>query len=185
MDLHLVTRFALFGNEVDDLLDLLILYQRALRADGFGRARGLIKHVAFAEQFLRAHLIENHTTINLGRHLEGDAAWDVCFDHAGNHLHARALGGHDAVDAGGPGHLRDARDGVLHLSRRGKHEIGQLINYHDDIAELVWNLQFLLTRYGDLLIDLHGKAVLTSLDPFFGTAKERQLRLGFRQRFLR
>ena len=49
MDLHLVTRLALFGDEVDDLLDLLILYQRALRADGFGRARGLIKHVAFAE----------------------------------------------------------------------------------------------------------------------------------------
>ena len=88
------------------------------------------------------------------------------------------------MDAGGTGHLRDARYGVLHLSRRGKHEIGQLINHHDDIAKLVWNLQFLLTWYGDLLIDLHGKAVLTSLNPFFGTAKERQLRFGFRLRFL-
>ena len=89
------------------------------------------------------------------------------------------------MDAGGASHLRDARDGVLHLSRRGKHEIGQLINHHHDVAELVGDLQFLLTRYGDLLIDLHGKAVLAGLDPFFGTAKERQLRLGFRQRFLR
>ena len=41
MDLHLVTRFALFGNEVDDLLDLLILHQRACARMGLG-APGLI-----------------------------------------------------------------------------------------------------------------------------------------------
>jgi hypothetical protein len=47
-DVHLELRFALAGDEADDLLHLFVGDERALRASGFGRAGRLIKHVAFA-----------------------------------------------------------------------------------------------------------------------------------------
>ena len=64
VNLHLVAWLALLGDEINDLLNLVILHQRALRADGLGRAGWLIKHVALAQKFLRAHFVKDDATVN-------------------------------------------------------------------------------------------------------------------------
>ena len=134
MDFHLVARLCLPRDEIHDALDFLIRDQRALRANQFGRARRQIKHVAFAEQFVRAHGIQNRARIHFRRHLESDARRDVGFDHAGNDVDARPLRRDNAMDSRRAGHLRNARDGHFHVRRRNQHQVGQLIDDHHDVS---------------------------------------------------
>ena len=69
------------------------------------------------------------------RHLERDARREVGLDHAGDHVDRRALRGEHQVDADGARHLRQARDRLLDLGRRGEHEVGQLVDQHDDVRQ--------------------------------------------------
>src|ERR1035437_4625605 len=100
VDFHLVTRFALLGNEVNDVLQFLVSDERTLRAFQIAGTGWQIKHVAFAEQFIRAHRIKNRARVHAAGHLEGDARRDVGLDDAGDDIHARPLRGDDAMDAG-------------------------------------------------------------------------------------
>ena len=175
VDFHFVTRLALLGDEVHDALDFLVGDQRALRADQFRRAGRQIKHVAFAQQFVRAHRVENRARIHLGRHLERDARRDVRLDDAGDDIHARPLRGDDAMNARRARHLRDARDGHFHVRRRDEHQVRQLVNDHDDVAELFGNDDVILARHDDFLVHFHGKTIRARLD-FFLLRHQRQFR---------
>ena len=108
-------------------------------------------------------------------HLERDARGDVRLDDAGDDVHARPLGGDDAMDARRARHLRDARDGHFHVGRRDEHQVRQLVNDDDDVAELLGNDDVLLARHDDFLVHLDGEAFRARLD-FFLFGHERQFR---------
>jgi hypothetical protein len=64
--------------------------------------------------------------------LEGDAGRDVGLDQAGDHVHRRALGGQDQVDAGGARLLRQARDQLFDLLADDHHHVGEFVDEDDD-----------------------------------------------------
>ena len=166
------------------LLDFLVGDERALGADQFRRTGRQIKHVALAEQFVRAHRVENRPRIHAcAAHLERDARRDVRLDDAGDDVHARPLRGDDAMDARRARHLRDARDGHFHVGGRDEHQVRQLVNDDDDVAQLFGNDDVLLARHDDFLVHFHGKTFRARLDLFlFG--HERQFGFGWRQRLV-
>ena len=121
VDFHLVTRLALLGDGIHDELNFLVGDERSLRADQPRRTGRQIKHVALAEQFVRAHRIENRARIHLGRDLKSNTRRDVRLDDAGDDVHARPLRGDDAMYPRRARHLRNARDGHFHVRRRDEH----------------------------------------------------------------
>ena len=167
----------------DDAVDFLVGDERALRANQFRRAGRQIQHVAFAEQFVRAHRVENRARVHPRRALERDARGDVCLDDAGDDVHARPLGGDDAMDARRARHLRDARDGHFHVGGRHEHQVRQFVNDDDDVAQPFGNDDVLLARHDDFLVHFDGESFRARLDlfPFGG---ERQFGFGLRQRLV-
>src|ERR1035437_3840065 len=163
VNLQLVAGLGLLGDEIDDALDFLVGDERALGADQLGRAGRQVEQVAFAQQLVGTHRVENGARVHLGRDLERDAGGDVRLDDAGDDIHARPLGGDDAMDPRGACHLGDARDGHLDVGRRYEHQVGQLVNDHHDIAELLRDDDVVLARYDDFLVHFHGEAVAAGL----------------------
>jgi hypothetical protein len=157
--------------------------ERALDADEFGRAGRQVKHVAFAQEFVRAHRVEDGARIHLGGDLEGDARGDVGLDDAGDDVHARPLRGDDAMNARGARHLRDAGDGHFDVGGRDEHQVGQFVNNNDDVAQVVGNDDVLVARHDDFLVQFDREAVGAGLD-FFLFGHQRQFRLGGGQRFV-
>ena len=157
MDFHLVARLALLGDEIDDALDFLVGDQRALGANQFRRAGRQVEHVAFAEQFVRAHGIENGARIHFRGDLEGDTRGNVRFDDAGDDVDARTLRRDDAMNAGRARHLRDAGDGHFDIRRRDQHEVGQFVDDDDDVAQLFRDDDVFVARHHDFLVHFDGK----------------------------
>ena len=116
----------------------------------------------------------------LAAHLKGDARGDVRLDDPGDHIHARPLRGHDAMNARGPRHLRDAGDGHLHVRRRHEHQVRQFVDDDDDVAEFLRDDDVVLPRDDDFLVHLDGEAFGARLD-FFLLRHEGQLGLLLRQ----
>src|SRR5262249_27102792 len=98
-------------------LNFLVGNEGPLCANEFGRTRWKIKHVAFTQQFVGPHSIEDGARIHFGSDLKGDAGGDVGFDDAGDDIDAWTLGGPNAMDASGTSHLRDASDGHFDICR--------------------------------------------------------------------
>ena len=115
--------------------------------------------------------------------MERNARGDVRLDDAGDDVHARPLGGDDAMDARRARHLRDARDGHFHVGRRHEHQIRQLVNDDDDVAEFFGNDDVLLARHDDFLVHLDGEAFRARLD-LFPLGGERQFGFGLPQRLV-
>ena len=63
------------------------------------------------------------------------AAGQVGLDGAGEDVDRRPLRRHDQVDADCPRHLRQASDRSLDLGRGGHHEVGQLVDDHDEVRQ--------------------------------------------------
>ncbi len=157
--------------------NFLVGDERALGADQFRAAGRQKKHVAFAEQFVRAHRIENGARVHAARDLERDARRDVRLDDAGDDIDGRPLRRDDAMDARRARHLRDARDGHFHIRRRDQHQVGQLVDDHDDVGKLFGDDDVVVARHDDLLIQFDGETIRVRLD-FFLLRRERQFRLG-------
>ncbi len=82
--------------------------------------------------------------------MEGDAAGDIGFDDAGDHVGARGLGCDDHVDTGGARFLRDACDGGFDVGWGGLHEVGQLVHDDDDVGHPFGDVQrVLVARHSD------------------------------------
>src|SRR5208282_3332644 len=183
VNFQVVVRFALLGNEPNDAVDFLVGDKRPLGANQLRRAGRQIQHVALAEQFVRAHRVENRARVHPRRALERDTRGDVRLDDAGDDVHARPLGGDDAMNARRARHLRDARDGHFHVGGRHQHQVRQLVNDDDDVAQPFGNDDVLLARHNDFLVHFDGESFRARLDlfPFGG---ERQFGFGLRQRLV-
>ena len=156
--LRVVTRLGLIIDDLDNAIDFVVGDKAALCPAEIGCAGREKQHVAFAKQFVGAHSIENGAGIDSGSDLKGDTGRDVGLDDTGDDIDAWPLGGHDAVDAGCAGHLRDAGDAALYLVLGHQHEVGQFVDDHDDVAQFVRNLDVVLARDADLLIHLNREA---------------------------
>ncbi len=60
---------------------------------------------------------------------------DVRLDEAGDHVHRRPLRREDQVDARGARLLRQARDQLLDLLADDHHQVGELVDDHDDVRQ--------------------------------------------------
>ena len=69
---------------------------KAVGGDGVGE---LDEGIAVAEELLSSAMIEDDLAILGGGNLEGDAAGDVGFDQASDHVDGGTLGGEEQVDA--------------------------------------------------------------------------------------
>ena len=127
-------------------LDLAVGDERAVQA-GDAPAAGHVEHVALAQQLLGALLAQDGAAVDLGGDLEADPGREVGLDGAGDHVHRRALGGHDQVDAGGAGHLGQALDRALDVLAGDQHQVGHLVDHHDQVGHrLGAELLFLVDR---------------------------------------
>ena len=68
------------------------------------------------------------------------------------------------MNAGGARHLRDSRDGHLHIRRRHQHQVRQLIDDHHDVAQLLGDDDVLLARHHDFLVDFDRETLRARLD---------------------
>ena len=96
---------------------------------------GREQHVALAEQRLGAVLVEDHARVGLRGDRERDPRRDVGLDHAGDHVHARALRREHEVDADRARLLREADDRVLDVGRRDHHQVGELVDHAEDVGQ--------------------------------------------------
>ena len=62
----------------------------------------------------------------------------------------------------------DARNAALNLVLGHQHEVGQFVDYHDDVAQFVRNLDVVLARDADLLIHLNREAFAGFVERQFG-----------------
>ena len=152
-DVPFVVRLRLLGAVSDDALYLLVGNESTLRALEFGGARRQVEHVALANELVGALGVEDDAGVERGGNLEGDAAGNVRLDDAGDHIGARRLGGDDEMDAGRAGFLGDPGDAHFHIRRGGLHEVGELVDQHNDVGEtigdfILLDLQFLEIRLG-------------------------------------
>ena len=95
-------------------------------------ARRQIEHVALPEQLLRAVAVEDGAAVHPGGDVKRDPGGHVGLDQARDHVDRRPLRGEDDVDAHGARLLGQAGDRGLDLLGRRHHEIGQLVDDHDD-----------------------------------------------------
>ena len=128
-----VIRFALVLGEVDDGLDLFVGDERALHTDGFARAHREEEPVAHTDQLLGARLIQDDPGIGERRGGERQPRRDVGLDQTCHHVDGRPLRGQHEVDTSGTRLLGDTDDGVLHITRSGHHQIGELVHDGEDV----------------------------------------------------
>ena len=126
---------------VHDLFDLFVGHERAVNP-GDARAIAHIEHVALTQQLFSPLFTQNGAAVDLRGHLEGNPGGEVRLDRAGDDIDRGALRRHDQVDARGPRHLRQSLDASLDLFARDHHQVGHLIDDHDDIGE-GFGLEFL------------------------------------------
>jgi hypothetical protein len=85
---------------------------------------------------------------------ERQPARHVGLDEPGDDVDARPLRRDDQVDAGGAGQLGDADDGVLDVARRDHHQVGELVDDHQEVR--VGRVDPLAVRRADQLAVAHG-----------------------------
>jgi hypothetical protein len=115
----------------DDVFDLFIGHERAVDALDTAAA-GHEQHVALASscsapcspRMVRESIFEVTWKEHTGR--------EVGLDRTGDDIDRRALGGHDDMDAGGAGHLRQALDGAFDLLAGDHHQVGHLVDDDDE-----------------------------------------------------
>ena len=101
----------------------------ALRMPGAWRK---VEHVALAEQRLGTHLIEDGARIDLARHLERNARWNIGLDQAGDDIDRRSLRREDQVNSRRARLLRNAGDQLFDLAAGDHHQVGQLVDDDHD-----------------------------------------------------
>ena len=126
--------FALLGAVSHHACNFVVGHPGALNAlehADSGRAK---EHIALSAQGFRAAAIENGARVNLRRYLKGDPRGKVRLNHAGNHIHAGALGGNDRVDSNGTRELGNPREGGFHIGSGGEHNVGKLVDNQHEVG---------------------------------------------------
>jgi hypothetical protein len=117
---------------VDDLLDFKVADERPVHALD-APAAGHVEHVAHAEQLFGTLFAENGAAVDLRGDLEGNAGREVRLDRTGDDVDRRALRRHDHVDACRARHLREPLHRALDILAGDHHQVGHLVDDHDDI----------------------------------------------------
>ena len=116
-------------------MNLVVRQEGALDALELGASVGE-EHVAVAEKRLGAGLVQDGAGVDLGRHLQGDAAGEVGLDEAGDDVHRGPLGRQDEVQTRGARFLRQPRHRSFHILGCCHHEVGELVDDDDDVGQL-------------------------------------------------
>ena len=95
-------------------------------------ARRQVQHVAVAQQRFCTGLIQDGARVDLGADLERHAGRDIGLDQAGDHIHGRALGGQNEVDAGRTCLLCQARNELFDLLADDHHHVGEFVDEDDN-----------------------------------------------------
>ena len=116
-------------------------------------AAGHVEHVALAEQLLGALLAQDGAAVDLGGDLERDAGREIRLDGAGDDVDRRPLRRQDHVDAGGARHLREPLHRAFDVLAGDHHQVGHLVDDHDDEGQrLEIELLLLVDRLAGLLV---------------------------------
>src|SRR3569623_2512011 len=137
-----IIRLALDLELLDDLVHLLIGDEGAMHAHGHAGAGRKIEHVAVPEQVFRALLVEDGARIATRRDLEGDARRDVGLDQTGDDVDRRPLRRKHEMEARGARLLREPRAELLDLLADQHHQVGELVDYDNDIIKVFQYEQF-------------------------------------------
>ena len=100
-----------------------------------GAARGQEQHVAGAQQTLGPGRVQDRPRVDPRGYLKGHRGREIGLDQAGNHIDRGRWSGQDEVNARGPTHLGQTGNRLLYLTANGQHEVGQLIDNHDQIGQ--------------------------------------------------
>src|SRR4029077_4912413 len=117
-DGHVVLRLALLPPVTDDLLDLRVRDEGALRADRLRRVGGEPKHVAAPKELFRTGHVNDRAGIDRGCGSKRDTSGHVRLDESRDDVDRGPLRSEDQVDPGRTRELRDPRDLLLDLDRR-------------------------------------------------------------------
>ena len=83
-------------------------------------------------KLFRTTLIKNRARVDLGRHLETEARWDVGLDQSRDDIHRGPLGRQNQVNTSRPGLLGNPCDELFNLFANDHHHVGELVDHHDD-----------------------------------------------------
>lgn len=122
------------AQRISDGLDFFIRNERAVDTNDLTSSRRE-RHVALAEQLLRALLIQYCAAIDLRRHLERNARWEVGFDRACDDIHRWALRRHDQMNAGCARHLRETLHDNFDILASDAHQVGEFVDDDDDVRQ--------------------------------------------------
>ena len=106
-----------------------------------------IEHVTVTQQLLGATLIDDGTRVDLARYLERHAGRDVGLDQAGNHVHRRALGREDQVDARSPSLLGNTGDQFFNFLADDHHHVGKFVDHYHDGRQLHQQRRFVVNAF--------------------------------------
>ena len=115
--------------KLDQLVNFLVVDQRALHPAGLGRIRVQEQHVALTQQSLRTNRVQDHPRVDLGSHGESYARRNVRLEKAGDHVYRRALSGQHQVNSCSPPQLGKPDQVLLDFESAGHHQVGQFVNY--------------------------------------------------------
>ncbi len=116
-------------------MHLVIAHKSAVHPGRETRATGHVEHVAHAKQGLGAHLVQNGAAVDLAADLKADPRGNIGLDQTGDHVHRRALGGQDEVNARRSGLLRQSGNQFLDLLAHHHHQVGQFVDHHHDVGQ--------------------------------------------------
>ena len=142
--------FHLTGDEIHDFLNFRVGDHGPLDTVGFP-ARSLEKHVALAEQFFRAHRIQNDAAVHDRRNLERDLGRQVRLDRSRNDVFTGSLRGDDEMDSGGAPFLGDTADGGFDIALGFRHhDVRELVDDDYKQRQLRRNeiVIFVINRFG-------------------------------------
>ncbi len=122
---------------------LVVAHKGAVDAARVAAAAGHVEHVAHAQQRFGPHLVQNGAAVDLAADLKADAGRDVGLDQAGDHVHARALGGQNQVHPGGARLLCQPGNQFLDFFAHHHHQVGQLVDHHHDVRQPLQGLGLL------------------------------------------
>src|SRR6476661_1180172 len=165
-----ILRRALRLEVPDDLFDLLVGAKRAVNTADASAARH-VEHVALAKELLCTLLAQNGAAVDLGSDLEGDAGRKIGLDRTGDDVDRRSLRRQDDMQSGRARHLRETLHGAFDVLAGDHHQVGHLVDDHDDIRQ---RLEI------ELLVLVDGLAAFLVVTGMDGARKLLALRLRLR-----
>ena len=145
---------ALGAYEFHGTSDLRLVDPCALHTQRFGLSHRQEQRIALSNQSFRASGVENDSRISGRRGRERQTRRNVRLDQTGDHIDRWTLGGEHQMHACSSCQLRDALDGAFHIILGHHHQIGHLVDDHQNVR--IWSDLALRSGRGMHLTGAHG-----------------------------